>query len=318
MKKKALFIFFLFGFGSFKLTAQCCSAGNPVGSDGMQGTLSKNQWVTNLSYRYSLSEDYYHFAKKVEVPIIDNSYYNFNNLSLSYGISKKIALNAEIGYFINKTQSIFIDSSQEKIKAHGFGDLSLSIRYKLVETIKPVRQLLFSGGLRIPVGAFSEEQDGVTIPVSLQPSSGALKFNTSLYFTNRKLSAKTGWNAFLLFEKSNLIEKEYLIHKYGNYLQCMLGAHFILNKELTAFGNLKYELRGHDQRENNLKIESSGSNTLYFSPSVKYRFSKNWDIIILGDLPLYKYMNGYQLTNKFAFQVGIRKESQSCRKLKRD
>jgi len=295
-------------FLNFNSIAQCCSAGNPVGGDGTQSVLNKNDLSVNLYFKHSLSKDYYHLDKKTKVPYEYYSYYDFNYLSLTYGLFPRLSLYSELGYFYNKTQQITINNEKEIIRSNGLGDLLLSFRYRLIQTVKPVSQLIASCGIKIPVGPFNEEIDGIIIPVSLQPSSGAFKLNTGLFYSRKRLEKKTGWYSFVFFEYSNIIEKGYLTYKYGNFFQFSLAGTYSILKNLTAIGSIKMEWREKDKREVGIKIESSGSKIVYFCPQVLYIISNKWYVTAIVDLPFYKYINGYQLTNKLSYQLGIRKD----------
>ncbi|HPD64296.1 MAG TPA: hypothetical protein P5050_02320 [Bacteroidia bacterium] len=306
MKQLLLISAFLSGI-SIHAFSQCCSAGNPVGGDATMGLFSKNQWIINIGYKHSASDQYFHLSRKADMNIVDESFFDYNQISVNYGISKRLAVFAETGYFWDKTQKLTFDSSEIKIQSHGLGDLQINLRYKIIKSANPRHQLIFSGGIKLPVGAFNEEQDGIVVPVSLQPSSGALKYNVSFFYSSKKPDKKLGLSCFTLFEASRWIEKDFLIHHYGPYLQLTPGFNYSLKKILIS-AYIKYELRGKDQRENNSIIESSGSQILLFNPSIRFSISGDWSFSLSTDLPIFKYVYGYQLTNKYAIQFGIRKE----------
>lgn len=80
--------------------SQCCAAGNPSGSDISQEGLGKNFLKVNLLYKHSLSKDYFHLNKKYPLPYIEKSNFNYSNISVAYGLSQKLSINTEIGYFL--------------------------------------------------------------------------------------------------------------------------------------------------------------------------------------------------------------------------
>lgn len=295
---------------------QCCSAGNPVGGDGSNDGLSKNELRIFASYKYSLSKDYFHHDSRIDLPYIEKSYFDYNNLSLTYGLSPRFSLHSELGYFIDKTQDLNINNKYEIINSHGLGDLSFSTRYIAFKTVKPVSQLVFSAGVRIPVGAFSEEIDGVTIPISLQPSSGALKYNAGAFYSRKRVEHKFGWNSFAIFELSQTIKKGYLIYQYGNYFQLAFAGTYAMSDKITVVANTKMEWRGKDTRESGIKIESTGSKVILINPQFIFNLKNRWGIITSADFPIYKYVNGSQLTNKFSVQIGIRKSFSFCKIVK--
>lgn len=287
--------------------AQCCAAGSPVGGDGSNEGLGRNELRLYGSYKYSLSKKYYYHDSRTDLNYVDRSFYDYASLSVTYGIWPFLSVHTEIGYFMDKTQFANVGGGQEKISAGGLGDLALNVRFVPYRTVKPVSQLVISGGMKIPVGAFHEEIDGAMVPVSLQPSSGALKYNASLFYSRKKNGRRIGWNALALFEYSQTIHKGYLVYRYGNYFQLAGAATYAATRKLTVIGNAKVEIRGRDRRENGLRVASSGSYVLYFNPQLTYDLPYKWGLVLMADLPLYKYVNGYQLTNCFSVQGGLRK-----------
>lgn len=293
---------------AYYVNAQCCAAGNPVGGDGSQEGLRKHEMRVFAAYRLSYSRDYYHHSKKEDIQHIDKSYYNYSSLSVTYGLNWRFTMHAEMGYFFDKVQVINLSSGQETIESHGLGDLSLTGRYSLLpQKLINEDQFILSLGGRFPVGAFNQEMEGVVIPVSLQPSSGALKINSGLYYSHKKKDALFGWSAFTLFEWSKEIDKDFLIYKYGNFFMLEATAFYSETPKFTAFLSAKAEYRQRDSRENDLEIESTGGLTLYLRPQLQFAIGKSWSLVSFADVPVYKYVNGYQLTNLFAMQVGLRK-----------
>ncbi|GAB4282349.1 MAG: hypothetical protein Kow0068_06970 [Marinilabiliales bacterium] len=306
MKYFVIIVLIIVCFG-IELNAQCCSAGNPVGGIGTIEWLGNKELKILTSYKYSHSSEYFHENKRFEIPYIDKSYYDFLNTSLSYGATERISFRTELGYFFDKTQELNINNEELIIRSSGIGDLGINANYTVLKRMKPFSQLVFSVGTRLPVGKFDEKQDGITIPVSLQPSSGALKYNFSVFYSTKYTDKKFGWYTYSMFEMSNTINKEFLIYKYGNYFQYAIAFNYKLVKNLLLITNTKFEWRGKDTRESGLIVESSGSKVVILNPQLFYNIKKSWDIIIHTEIPIYKYVNGYQLTNKFAVQVIIRK-----------
>jgi len=307
MDFKFLIFFTVFAIFSVNGFGQCCSAGNPLGSNGINDGLPVKEWQFLTSYKHSLSKEYFHKDHQIEVPLVEKSYYDYQSLSVAYGILKWMNVSAEIGYFYNKIQILEPGQATDEIRAHGLGDLGINIRFLPFKNLRRTSQFIVSGGVRIPVGAFDEQIDGVTVPVSLQPSSGALKINASLYYSIQTSNRKLLVNSFALCEYSNTIKEGYFIYQYGDFLQLSSGLQYNLNKHFAFLLNLKYEWRGQDQRENQEIVESSGSHLILINPQITYNFNQGWSIMLLSDLPVYKYVIGEQLTNTYAVQCSLYK-----------
>ncbi len=307
MGYKFLLLIMIFALFSLNGPGQCCSAGNPLGSNGINDGLPVKEWQFLTSYKHSLSKNYFHKDHQVEAPVVEKSYYDYQSISVAYGILKWLNASAEIGYFYNKTQELEPGQTMDQIRAGGLGDLALNLRVLPVKTLRRTSQFIASGGIRIPVGAFEKEIDGVTVPVSLQPSSGALKINTSVYYSMPLFRPEFSMNSFAFYEYSNTIEEGYFIYKYADFFQYSIGGQYVYNKRLSILLNMKYEFRGKDHRENEAVVESSGSHLVLINPQVTYNIKRGWSLMVLADLPLYKYVNGKQLTNSYAVQCSLYK-----------
>ena len=301
-------------FSPISAIGQCCTAGNPAGGDGSNDGLTQKELRIFTSFKHSLSKQYFFHDSKTDLNYIERSFYDYQNLSITYGVLPRLSLHSELGYFYDKTQDANINNVKETTRAHGLGDLALNGRYVAIRTVKPLSQLVFAGGVKIPVGVFDEEINGITIPVSLQPSAGALKYNASVFYFRKRADRKFGWNSFAFFEFSRTINKGYLVYKYGNYLQLAVAGTYAITKDFNFVANAKCEIRGKDERESDIRIESSGSRVVYFNPQLIYNGKSRWGVIFMADIPVYKYVNGYQLTNKFSYQIGIRKSFSFCKK----
>lgn len=318
MKTKNTFqiiVFFFMLLSYHNSQAQCCSSGNPIGGDGSNDVLNKKILRVFLSEKSSYSTDYYEGNHKSDIPFDINSNYNFANLSLSYGLMSKLSVHTELGYFINKTQNINFGERTETIKSSGIGDLLLQFRFILLENPLYNNQLVLGAGFKSPIGAFNEKINGITIPLSLQPSAGAFKFNASIFYSNMPHISKWGFNALSYIEISQKIDKGFLEYKYGTYLQLSMGAIYKITENLTLVTNLKTEVRLQDKRELDITVEASGSKILYINPSLIYKFKTSYYFIINSDIPIYKYVNGLQLTNKFGISLGIRKDIKFIKKM---
>lgn len=305
--KKFLVAGLIFLLYSNHVSGQCCAAGNPVGGDGTQDGVKKHELRVFAAYRLSYSRDYFYHDSKEDVQHIDKSFYNYTSLSLTYGINWRLTLHGEMGYFFNKVQDVNLSEGTERISASGAGDLALTGRYDLLKRkLVNENQLVVSLGGRFPVGAFSEEQDGVVIPISLQPSSGALKINSGLFYSHKKKDFPVGWSSYLFFEWSNTIEKDFLVYKYGNLYLAEVSAVYSKNQKFVGVLSGKVEIREKDEREDHQIIEATGSWVFYLKPQLQIGLSKSYQLITFADFPVYKYVNGSQLTNLFSFQVGIR------------
>lgn len=283
--------------------AQCCSAGNPF-FYGEQANIDQKKLQIIVGYKYSLSDQYYHEDSKFEIEFIDKAYFNYLNLQLIYGLTRKISIQTDLGYFVNKTEQ-YKKEGWETINGYGIGDAGLTIKYLAYNSFRRKVSIIPSIGVKFPLGVFDQEIDHVKLPITVQPSSGSFKYLLNLYLSKTFKNSKFNLGFFGSVEFPQLIDSENFYYKYGNmYLFSIVGSYYLSDK-ITLGLEVRNENRGRASRENNQTVESSGYNIVYIVPHLSYAFAKKWFIAVNSDIPVYKYYNGIQLANKFAISVRL-------------
>ena len=116
---------------SDKLFAQgCCSggSGSPIAGGASQGVLQERQFEIAPNYQY-LQTNKFMVKDKDTLSLFDNLYSNYIYMRLAYGLTDKLTMSIESGYFFNKTQIGFEKS--DTIISKGIGDLILFPRYSI-------------------------------------------------------------------------------------------------------------------------------------------------------------------------------------------
>ncbi|MCX6287868.1 MAG: hypothetical protein NTY96_12200 [Bacteroidetes bacterium] len=279
---------------------QCCSTGSPVGATVYVGVLAKNNLRFVTYFRNSYSNTYYQGNSKTEdnVPL-RFSYYNFAGLAFGYGVTKRLTVEVDFGYFLNKTQEFkYID-----FKETGYGLTNGGVGVKYGIYIKPSRQIEFTAGagFRYPFTTKPQELDGVQLSRDVQPSTNAFAVNIMLFFN--KGWPSVGIRLFTLnrFEY-NFADK--LKYQYGSVL---LNSVFFSKKIIPYFFailQVRGEWRSHDNDDGVIR-ENSGNYLLIVSPQLSYSVAGKWNVSVLYDFPVYKSYNGKQLTPRYSFAVSI-------------
>lgn len=284
--------------------AQCCSAGNPLSSDLLQEGVQKNTLRLITQFKHSYSDQYFTENRAVDVPQIRFSRFNFTSFQFIYGITNRLNVQGELGYFIDKSQSIDIQGIQ-LLTAHGIGDLGMSMKYRfLKETVKK-HQLSATAGVKFPVGAFDQEMDGITLPLSLQPSNGAMKYTGSLFYAFHKPDSKFGFHWISSMEICSVIKSKNFYYKYGNLLTSSISASYKIHKKISLGIQTRLEHRNQDIREIEQVVSSTGSDVIFAAPSLQFKLPWNLEAFLQADFPIYKKVNGFQLTNKYSYNFSL-------------
>jgi len=252
----------------------------------------------SLLYQHSYSSIYYEGHQKSDYKYIDYSYFDFSSLRVSYGITNRLKMRAEIGFFFSKAQTF--DFGYDRA-ANGFGDLILGVQYDVYQNIPLAIDIFPSFDFTIPVGKFDQMNGPVVLPIDIQPSSGSFKYNAGLLFSKRFLAGKVALFVSGNAEFSQRINTERTNYKYGNLYNASIYGAYTFFKHLTTAIQLRLMVRDRASDANKEKVNATGGTYLFLTPQVRYTFFKYWSLGFLFELPIYKYVNGTQLTNDYAF-----------------
>jgi len=288
----------IFGFG------QCCSPGNPVGGTSNLSIVSKKQIRISAFYKYGYSNTYFEGNKKSDFKFVDNASYNYFGSIITYGLFKKLNLETELGYYLDRTQN-YNFKPVFTLKGTGLSDAVISLKYNYFKDLEKEFEFTGAVGVKIPFKREPQKVDNVVLPIDVQTSSMAygVVIQSFLY----KGSIKKGMNYFLLNRFESNFES---IQKY-KFGQSFISSLFVtksLNLHWTIIMQIRDEWRNRDTR-NGKKVNSSGGNVVFISPQLNYEVKQKWNISMLFDYPLYKYYNGTQLTSSYAITLFISKNA---------
>ncbi len=306
MKTLSITFLFLvtFIFNLSTLYGQCCAAGNPISDDGSTAGGGKNKLETSLYSTYSYSDIYYNGNKKSDYEYIDYSYYLFSSVNLSYGVTQRLKLTAEIGYFFAKAQYFVFDQNRN---ATGLGDLVLGAQY-LVYKNKPKSFNIFPRfRVTLPVGKFDQIDGSVVLPIDIQPSSGSFKYHFG--FIMSKLFMRGNLALFFdnSIEFSQRIQTSRTNYKYGNLYNNSLYAGYKVHPKLTTSLQLRSQYRERASDKNKELINATGGHVMFSALQLRYMIAPKWNVMLKYELPIYKNMNGTQLTNNYVVSLRVSK-----------
>ena len=303
MNRGFLIAFLLLLLGSEFANAQCCSAGNPF-FYGEQANMGHKELQLIGGYKYSVSDQYYHKDSQKEIEFIDKAYFNYLNFQAIYGLTQRISLQGDLGYFVNKTE-LYTPEDWETISGYGIGDAGLTFKYLVYKNFNRKISIIPSVGVKFPIGVFDQEVDHVKLPITVQPSSGSFKYLLNLYVSKTTNNSQFNVGGFASFEIPQLINSDNFYYQYGNMLLVSILGSYYLSDKLTLGLEIRNENRAKASRENDQVVESSGYIIVYAVPHISYAFAEKWFIAINSDIPVYKYYNGIQLANNFALSARL-------------
>jgi hypothetical protein len=307
---------------SSQVSAQgCCSggSGSPIAGGTSQGVLVEKQAEVNMNFQYINSNKFMEGDRPAK-NFLDNFNTKYVYTRFAYGVTNKLTLSLESGYFLNKTQ-IGVDKN-DTITSSGIGDLIIFPRYKVYEhnTENTRNEITVGMGYKMPLGKYYDSsvvyRDNITGRNFYSPKPPAVLATTGsndfifygfaykgipakkLRFFTTLLYMHTGWNQ--------------LGQKFGDYAGLSLFAGKTVYDKLGITLQLKGEYIGKMKSDPkvdmvalyNLYTESTGLRRVIFSPQLSYAY-KSFSFFALSDFPIYQYVNGTGIAAQNLITVGF-------------
>jgi len=295
-----------------ELSAQCCSPGNPIGGTSALGVNDENSWKLFLNYRYGYAGRYFEGSEPSKTQFIRDGEYNHTGIVVAYGLSHKLTLEGEFGYFINKTQRYVEGIIPQSQQGKGLTDLNISLKLKLWRNTLEEWEVSTGLGAKIPVGNNDKKDLGILLPRDLQPTTGAFDLVHSLFLYKGFLPQKL--RTFLL-TRTEIKGKSLDQYQYGNFFTLALFSSYSPDENWVLLTQIRGELRGRDSRplggggiptkNDREKVIPTGSKKLFVIPQLSYMISPQLQLSALAELPLYQYYNDKQLSSTVSVMISL-------------
>lgn len=280
--------------------AQCCAQGSPAPGTSNAGIIDKGSLRIITFYRYSYADKYYIVDKQADFNFLKESEYNYLGNIISYGITKKITAEAEIGYYLQKKQ-VLNDEPPVVLSGNGINNAALSIKYPVFKNIIKNYEWSLGAGVKIPFQKTPIKKDNVTLPVDMQPSTLSYGniFQSFLYKGIKGDSIK-----LYFMNRMEINYENSMFYKYGNTLSTSFFVSVPVYKSLTGIIQMRHEYK--EMNENyDKKLVNTGGHITFISPQLSYSFKNKWNASILAELPVWRHYNGTQLGNKYSLSINL-------------
>lgn len=284
------------GFAAKTLYAQaCCSAGAPIlGSLQLSSSNAGNTQLA-VSYEYNSLQDVINISNALD----DQSRERYTHSLMiegNYGITKRFSVSGLLTLVQQGRTITTPTGNQNQLVTGGIGDAVLLLNYNLIPgNLFKQRVLNIGVGPKIPLGQSNQRSNGILVPYDMQPGTGAWDAVVWGYFSQ-------GFRPkpFSLFATTayRLTGQNDLGYEFGNELIASGGLSFFPTPE-TAFSLLaQYRTVTADQL-NNADISNTGGSWLYLSPGFNVNLTESLSLRINGEVPVYRKLNGTQLTTTY-------------------
>lgn len=319
--KESLLMLFLSSISGFAFSQGCCSGGSasPIAGGTSQGVLSEKQLEIATNYQFINSSKFYAMDRDT-VPMFNKLASNYLYFRLAYGLSPKLTLSLESGYYLNRTM-IGLEN-KDTIKTSGIADLIIFPRYQVYYKCSERKKTEFTVGLgyKMPIGSHNDStifyKDPETgknyyqiAPPTVQLTSGSNDFIFYSFLFNSYLKKN-----FRVFANGIYVHKGWnsLGQKFGDYssVSVFFGKTFF--KRLGVTVQLKGEHVAKMKADKlvdmiafyNVYTESTGNRKVFIAPQISYTY-KALTVYALSEIPIYQYVNGSQIGSQYQLTAGL-------------
>jgi hypothetical protein len=316
-----LFVGFIILFPVLYHSQGCCSggSGSPIAGGASQGVLQENQAEAAMNYQY-LSTNRFFTADRDTAALFDRLSSNYLYGRLAFGVTDKLTLSLETGYFLDKTQ--YSHKRKDTIRSSGIADVIIFPRYSVFvrNTELTKTEVTLGLGMKLPVGSYNDstvvyrhpvtgKKYYTTSPPTIQPTNGSQDFIFYAFFFRGYTEKK-----FRVFSNLIYIRKGWnpLGQKFGDYYSVGLFAGQTVMKKVNLTLQLRGEIVSRMQFDKsvdmlalyNIDVNSTGGRKMFISPQLGYS-TKGWTFYALYEFPVYQYLNGTQVGSLHQLTAGL-------------
>lgn len=287
----------------------CCSGGTPLsGSLGLQ-RMAAGSALVELTYDYNTQHDLISGSTR-----LDNNPRRRNTHSMLlrgvYALNDRFSLFGILS-FIRQEEVIMRQSGERGIKqAAGFGDAVLFGQYSLVD--RPALDLLLGAGVQIPVGSVGhiDNETGLPLNPDLQPGTGSwdglLGARLSIYHVFKQNLSFTSNITYRLTTPADRYAGRQR-YEFGDELRWLTGFsdQFLIGTGIVTPSILVMYRRTQADKTNDFATPNTGGHWLHLRPGLGYAFSPRLNLNVFGEIPLYRQLEGTQLTTSTRFRISM-------------
>jgi hypothetical protein len=290
-------LFNLAGLNDLIRAQGCCTAGSSTFGGFERGVTESGKFNFGLSYIRNNLNSTFNENSEINDPLGRSASVSIINIEAEFGIAERVSLLAIAGYSIKERETEIrssTDNSVEKInfKGSGINDITILTKYEIiVPSILTQLGLSVGGGVKLPVGSYTEDNEGTRLSIDLQPGTGATDVIlwSSFFKGFPDLSLSFFLNFLYRYPGTNLDS-----YRFGDeYIAALNGEYHITEYLIFSLG-LRTRFAQEDFWRDRF-LPSTGGTYFDLLPAVVY--SENiYQLRLFYQSPIYRNVKGIQLT----------------------
>ena len=302
---------FVLGFVPISVFSQaCCSGGVPLGGNLGLGTAERKSIQFLVTYDYNAINDLMDGSRRLPDDTRSRTTHS-SILEINYGLTSRFSI-AGVFPLIRQERDINAYAGARDFTAtQGLGDVAMLFKIRVLNPEKISNwEGVVGAGPKFPTGRTTFANNlGLALPADMQPGSGSWDGLFWSFFQKRNvfhpnLSIMGVATMRITGENKNYNQTQ--VYQFGNEFQFNLGGNYsaYLQWPLDIFAWFRYRNQAEDLIDGSA-FPGSGGQWVYVIPGVNIHFLNNLSFRLSGDIPLYRQLNGTQLTTSYRITLSL-------------
>lgn len=181
------------------------------------------------------------------------------------------------------------------------GDIKLLTTYRL-DNNDTNDNLGFRAGIKLPTGDYQvTNTEGAIAERALQPGTGSTDFIVGAYYSSTGFTHNASFFTEASMQSAVMTNDAF---RPGNQYQLSSGYKQPITQRINAILQLNSIVK---QRDSGFNAEPalSGLKSIYVTPGLSFSVNKDWQAYSYLQLPVYRYVNGIQLSAEASLIAGV-------------
>jgi len=224
--------------------------------------------------------------------------------TLDYALSSNWTISASVPVTSRSHSHISDPTAAATLESWNFtklGDARV-LGYYRIDSADPALNHGLSAGLKLPSGDYQVKNgDGTIAERALQPGTGSTDLVLGAYYSAPGRQPDSSWFAQGMAQHAIATKDGF---KPGTQFQLNLGYRYPINDSLQAVAQINALIKARDTGVN-AEPDLSGSRSVFLSPGLAYSLTHDVQLYGYVQLPVYRHVNGTQLSADWSVIVGV-------------
>lgn len=261
------------------------------------GVLKHRRLAIGINYQFNSLTTAYQGTQRIADPLQRTASVSYFALQIEYGIVPGISLYAALP-FADKNREITVRSAVTGLSetasfgSSGIADATVLAKYQLIKpTITSPWEVAVGGGVSLPTGSFTNEQNNAQLSIDLQPGSGALAVLAWAFtaFSFPEAGTRIIGSAAYRYAGTNFDG-----YRIGDEVVTDLGSEFSFDEHFVLSLLVRSRFAWQDFASRRI-LSATGGTYHDVLPSLSYDDGPS-HVRAFAQVPLYRNVRGIQLT----------------------